>query len=164
MQLLIHGSQVIICGFQNSVGHGLSTQVNPFSFNLLFLPVQRAAYDELLGHDMDNGFRCSKATGNDVLLPGYFRNGSLDIFLVAVLAGVGVVDIFPDYRLGRDDLQSPDDFLADLGHGNSALGTHQILTLQTVFYPFFGKGCCPAYIRASCAVCGCYNGTFADSA
>ena len=71
----------------------------------------------------------------------HFDNGCFTAFVRifgAGLAGIGVIDILPDDDFGRDDLHCPDNFLANLGHGISTLGAHQILTLQTVFYLLSG--------------------------
>jgi hypothetical protein len=73
---------------------------------------------------MSNGFRGSKAARDDILLSGSLYNGSFTAFVsvfAAVLTGVGIIDIFMDNGLSRDDFQSPDDFLANLGHGFAAL-------------------------------------------
>ena len=137
MQLLIYRSQVIFRGSQNPVGHGLSAQLNALPVNLLFLPVQRGTHNKYLRHDMDNGFRAGKAAGNDVLFTGCFCNRGLTAFIcvfTAVLTGVGVVDIFPDNSLGRNNLQSPDHFLTYFGHSISALRTNKILTLQAMLH------------------------------
>jgi hypothetical protein len=86
---------------------------------------------------MGNGFRRGKAARDDVLIPGCLYNGRFTAFVsvfTAILAGVGVIDIFPNYHLGRDNLQSPDNFLANLSHGFTALRAYQLLTLQTVFH------------------------------
>lgn len=64
MQALIHRNQIVLRGSQNPVGHGLATQLNPLPADLLLLPVQRAAHDELLGHDVGNGLRGGKASGD----------------------------------------------------------------------------------------------------
>ena len=71
---------------------------------------------------------------NNVLLPGRFHNGRLDILPVAVWAGVGVVNILPDDILGRDDFQRLYDFLANLRHGIPTLRAYQLLTLQTMLH------------------------------
>ena len=137
MHLLVYWSQIILCCFQDPVGHGLTAQFNTFSVNLLLLTVQGDAHNELLMYDMGNGLRCGKAAGNDVLLPGRFYNRSFTAFVgvfAAVLTGVGiVVDILMNNGLGRNDLQGPDNFLANLSHSFTALGANEVLTLQTVF-------------------------------
>ena len=141
MQPLVYRSQVLLCCFQNPVGHGLPAQADPLSVHLLFLPVQRRAHYELLRHDMGDSLRRGKAAGNHVFLPGSLCNGRFAAFVgifAAVPAGVGIVDILADNGLGRDDLQSADHFLTDLGHGLTALGAYQFLTLQAVLRLFNG--------------------------
>ena len=91
---------------------------------------------------MGNGFRAGKAAGNDVLFTGCFCNSGLTAFIcvfTTVLTGVGIVDIFPDNSLGRNNLQCPDHFLAYFGHGISALRTNKILTLQTMLHLLNGN-------------------------
>ena len=80
---------------------------------------------------------------NNVLLPGRFHNGRLDILPVAVWAGVGVVNILPDDILGRDDFQRLYDFLAKLRHGIPALRADQLLTLQTMLHLLRGDSLPP---------------------
>ena len=80
---------------------------------------------------------------NNVLLPGRFHNGRLDILPVAVWAGVGVVNILPDDILGRDDFQRLYDFLADLGHSVPTLRANQLLTLQTMLHLLRGDSLPP---------------------
>ena len=138
MQALIHRKQIVLRGPQNPVGHGLPVQLNPPAVQLLFLPVQRRTHNKLLHHDVRNSFRSGKAAGDNILLPGCFHNGRLDILPVAVRAGVGVVNILPDDILGRDDLQRLYDFLANLRHGIPELRTDQVLTLQTMLRLFRG--------------------------
>lgn len=75
-QLLIYRSQVILRSFQYPVRHGLPAQMDSFPVNLLFLTAQRRTHNELLGHDMGNGFRCGKAAEDDILLSGRFYNRS----------------------------------------------------------------------------------------
>ena len=70
----------------------MAAQIDALSAHLLFLSAQRTAHDKLLGHDMGNSFRCSKAAGDDVFLLGSLYNRSFGIFLVAGLASVVVVD------------------------------------------------------------------------
>ena len=89
-------------------------------------------------YDVGNGFRCGKTAGDDILLPRSLYNRRFNVVLIAGLAGVGVVDILPDNCLSRNDLQCPDDFLADFSHSIAALRTYQILTLQAVFYLLSG--------------------------
>lgn len=48
---------------------------------------------------------------------GAFTAGVSIVFLITGLAGVGIVNIFTNYHLRRDDFQSPDNFLANLSHG-----------------------------------------------
>ena len=67
MQPVIYGSQIILRGPQDPVGHSLPAQLDAFPLHFLFLPVQGTAHDELLGHDVGNGLRCSKAAGDNIL-------------------------------------------------------------------------------------------------
>ena len=63
---------------------------------------------------MGDGFRGGKTTRDDVLLTGGLYNGRFTAFVcifAAALAGVGVVNIFMDNGLSRDEFQSPDNFL-----------------------------------------------------
>ena len=87
---------------------------------------------------MGNGFRCGKAAGDDILLPGCFNNRRLNVLLVAGPAGVSVVTVFLHNQADRLNLEPFDHFHTDFRHGISALGTHQFLTLQTVFYHLSG--------------------------
>lgn len=52
--------------------------------------------------------------------------GNVAVTVVAVLTGIGVVDILPNNRLGRDDFQSSDNLLANLAHGIAVLRAYQI--------------------------------------
>ena len=88
---------------------------------------------------MGNGFRCGKTAGDDVLLPECFHNGSLDIFFVAVLAGVAVIDMLLHDDLSRNDPELVDHLGADLVHGITTLRAHQILAIQAVLNPFSGQ-------------------------
>ena len=137
MQLLIHGSQVILSRFQYPIGHGLPAQMDAPPVNLLLLPVQRTSHNKLLGHDMGNGFRCGKAAGDDVLLSGSLYNRSLTAFVstfTTALAGIGVIDMLLHDSLRRDDLEFINYLGTDLSHGFAALGAYQVLTFQTVLY------------------------------
>ena len=141
MQPVIYGSEIILCGPQNPVGHGLTAQLNAFAVYLLLLPVQGGTHNKLLRHDIGNGFRGGKAAGDNILLPGCFHNrrlAALVSIFAAAFAGIGVVNILPNDILGRDNLQCLDHFLPDLGHSISALRADQLLTLQTVFHLFGG--------------------------
>lgn len=65
---------------------------------------------------MGTGSRTDKADGNVILFEGCFCNRVLTAFIyvfTAVLTGIGVVDIFPDDSLGRNNFQSPDHFLTE---------------------------------------------------
>ena len=142
MQPVIYGREIILRGPQNPVGHGLTAQLDTFPVHFLFLPVQRRTHDELLGHNISNGFRGGKAAGDNVLLPGCFHNGSfaaLVSIFAAAFTGVGVVNILPDDILGRDDFQRLYDFLANLRHGIPTLRADQILTLQTMLHLLGGN-------------------------
>ena len=137
MQPVVYGSQIVLRGSQNPVGHGLTAQLDTFPVHFLFLTVQGGTHDELLRHDIGNGFRGGKAAGDNILLPGCFHNrrlAALVSIFAAAFTGVGVVNILPDDILGRDDFQRFYDFLANLRHGISALRADQILTLQTMLH------------------------------
>ena len=137
MQPVIYGSEIILCGPQNPVGHGLTAQLNAFAVYLLLLPVQGGTHNKLLRHDIGNGFRGGKAAGDNILLPGCFHNrrlAALVSIFAAAFAGVGVVNILPDDILGRDNLQCLDHFLANLGHSIPALRADQIFPLQTMLH------------------------------
>lgn len=68
MQVLTHGSKIVRPSSQDPGGHGLSAQMDALPVQLLLLPVQRGIHDELLGHDVGDGFRGYKAAGDDILL------------------------------------------------------------------------------------------------
>lgn len=98
--------------------------MDTFSIHLLFLPVQRTAHDKFWGHDMGNRLGSSKAAGDNTLLFRRLYNGSLSVVFVAGSASLGVVDVLADNHLCRDDFQSAENFLANLGHSVTALRAH----------------------------------------
>ena len=138
VQPFVDGRQIILACPQDPVGHGLSAQGNALTIQLLLLTVQRTTHNELLGHDVGNSLRRGKTAGDNALFVGSLDHRRLDVLLVALPAGIAVIDMLLDNGLGRNDFKLVDHLGADLGHDVAALGAYQILALQTVLDPFSG--------------------------
>ena len=91
---------------------------------------------------MGNGLRRGEAAGDDALLPGSLDNGRFTAFVsgfTTAAAGIAVIDMLLHDGLGGNDLELVDHLSTDLGQGIATLGTHQILTLQTMLDPLGGQ-------------------------
>ena len=86
---------------------------------------------------MGNSLRRSEAAGQKTVLSECAHHGRFDIFLVAALASVAVVDMLLHNHPCRNDFQLVDDFFPNLRQFPTALGADQLLSFQPVLNLFY---------------------------
>ena len=138
MQHLVDGLQPGIRDIQQPVGHGLPGELQSLAVKLLLQPVQRGIHHKLLYRNMRYRLRGSIAAGQQRRLLRCFQDVGLAAVLLALPAGVGIVDILSNPEPGRLHLQAPADLFADLLHFAAAGGADQLFFAQTVLHHFSG--------------------------
>ena len=123
VQVVIDGPQPVLRHPQHPVAHRLPGEHHPSTIPFLFLPVQRSVHHKLLHHDMGHSLRGGIAARNQGRLFGGFQDRCFRPCLLAVLAGVCKINIFPDLHLGRDHYQSTAHLGPNLCHERTAFRT-----------------------------------------
>ena len=127
VQYVVDGTEPILAAPDHPVAHGLPGEGNPHPLEFLLLPVQRQHHTELLGHEMGQQFRRSKAAGDDRRLLLCLYNGNLNALISASGAGICVVPVLPHVEPLGLSHQCPLDFLADALHIGAAVRALNII-------------------------------------
>ena len=70
VQPVINGRQIILCGPQDSVGHGLAAQGDALAIQLLLLTINGSTHYESLSHDVGDSLWRGEAAGNNTFFMG----------------------------------------------------------------------------------------------